>query len=209
MSLRDPTLQDILRNARPPPAELTRYQRVGLACDTALDAEFTTSCEAAALTAELLVKSGLSSLHVFALDLGVETLVSLGFGLAEIRQIGCDCLDLVMHPAFAEQLVARFGPLAVREALLTDGVAAVAMTGEAWLRDLLFVDADALLQATVGNIRASRTVVRALAQQNELTYVSPDTFTAAGLQRREIPLTDRQLMRMRPTVESARALRIY
>ena len=124
-------------------------------------------------------------------------------------KLGCDCYDLVLHPKFAEQLVARFDPFAVQTAMLVDGEAAVALSDQPRLLEQMLIDADTLLRATVGNARAARTVADELARQGQLASVCPDTFVEVGLQRKHIRLSDAQLMAMRPSVEAARALGIY
>lgn len=118
-----------------------------------------------------------------------------------------DALTLHAHPAWADDLVARFGALDVREAMLRTGADAVSIVDDTFIRDLILADGDVLLEAAVDDPEAARTV-KELTKQKVLKHVSVSTFAAAGIKRRYIKLSNRQLLLMGPSIEDARALKL-
>ena len=124
--------------------------------------------------------------------------------------LGRACLNaVVQHPQFATDLVATFDPTPVREAFLVNAEDAVALSGEGWLQDILMSSLDEMLEATLGTMRATKTVWKSFSATQKM-LCSPDVIVRVGLCRGDVPFDDAEIMRrMRPSVEAARALGIY
>ena len=202
-------LRQVFVSARPASANLTERQRLGLCVDTSLSRELAASCPVDAFDPETLLEVGVRVVHFFALDISVATLRSLGFRLGELSEAGLDMLWLVQHPQFATDLVATFDPTPVREAFLVNAEDAVALSGEGWLQDILMSSLDEMLEATLGTMRATKTVWKSFSATQKM-LCSPDVIVRVGLCRGDVPFDDAEIMRrMRPSVEAARALGIY